>query len=849
MSVVPSEPLPDRRYFVGIFTLALTALSYQILLTRIFSATLYYHFAFAGISLAMLGLTLGAERVFLQSERFGPARMASEWAKAAIGFAVSSVAVVLWFLYAPLVLPDSLVRTVLALSLILFVVPFTYSGICITLILTRSGGKVGALYAADLVGAALGCIGIVAGLLVVDPVSLIFALAAMSALAGWFMVGRSPSRLRTGAAAVAVVLVAAAVAQGAAYRLDAPHLGISWAKGTRETATRFERWNAISRVRVDTDPDPQPLGGGFAHPPAGPVEQLRVYIDADAETVITHPQADLQNLGFLADDVINSGYLVRPPHSVAVIGVGGGRDILAARYFGADRILGIELNRSILEALEGPFADFSGRLAESPGVHLVNAEARSWLNQQHPSLDLVQISMVDTWAATAAGGLTLSENRLYTLDAWTEFLQHLDDHGVLAVSRWFDADQHVGEFYRLLSLAAGALERVGVPQAEVRQHILAVTGGAVVTVVTSRSAYSDDEIRRFREAADARGFTILLAPDHAWDETSRTIGSGAADAAFYAALPIDVTAPTDDRPFFFYITRWRDLLSDTGGLAKTMNYKNNTAILTVCGLLVSTLFCMVMFVLGSLPALARHVPPRAAMPQLCYFVLIGIAFMLIEIAQMQRLIVFLGHPVFGLSVVLFTLLLFGGIGSMTVGRESPQRPSLAAPRPALRGPVCDRSCNRRPDRTAEGRRDDHQGLRVGRNPGAQRLLHGHDVPGRHAAKCAVRGDSTLAVGLEWRQLRIRLGSRHGDLDPGRHRGGILERRRLLRLVRPARDLAGAPIGAGGRVLDRACRKPPSLTLPRFTGEGTGKPSPARGGGLGGGLSAASGLTPASGSWC
>ena len=170
----------------------------------------------------------------------------------------------------------------------------------------------------------------------------------------------------------------------------------------------------------------------------GKINQHYLDIDADAGTPITRFDGDLAKLAWLKDDVINAAYLVQPPADVAVVGVGGGRDILSGLVFGASRIRGIEINPAIFEVLTDKFADFSGHLDRRPGVSLVNAEARSYINHSSDRYDLVQISLIDTWAATAAGGLTLTENRLYTVEAWDDFYRALKPGGLLSVSRWYN---------------------------------------------------------------------------------------------------------------------------------------------------------------------------------------------------------------------------------------------------------------------------------------------------------------------------------------------------------------------------------------------------------------------------
>ena len=662
------------RYHVGIFILSLSVLAFQIIITRFFSVVLYYHFAFAAISFAMLGLTRGAMRVFKKPERYAVERVSVEFARHATWFGMSSVGAMAIFLCLPLVLPPAYVVSLLAVATLAFIVPFTEAGVCVTLLLTRLPYSGGWLYGADLSGAALGCLGVIFVLLVIDPVSATLWIAALATGAGW-LVARDGGERRAPrlSAAVALVLTAIAIGHTGLYLSGKAHLGVFWAKGREQTDTLFERWNTYSRVRVTAFGD-RPFGWGLAHEPTSPVEQDYLDIDADAGTVITRLNGNVGKLTYLGDDVINAAYLVQSPGDVAVVGVGGGRDVLSARYFGAKRITGIEINPAIFEVLTDKFADFSGHLDRQPGVSLVNAEARSYLNHSPNRYDLVQISLIDTWAATAAGGLTLTENRLYTVEAWQDFYRALNPGGMLSVSRWYNPVDHKGEFYRLVAIAAAALESTGVAPADLSRHVIAVNVGRIVTVITRPEALTDAEWQRARARLQGQGFTILLGPGTAFDDVTSTLLSGKANAAFFASLPENVTPTSDDSPFFFYTQRFGDLFA--GGLK--FSASNNSAITTTLLLLVFAIAACVYYVGVPFVRLGRRIPLATLTPPVAYFCAIGMGFMLIEISQMQRLMVFLGHPVYGLGVVLFTLLLFSGLGSMTVGSAPPRTDGVIA---------------------------------------------------------------------------------------------------------------------------------------------------------------------------
>lgn len=658
------------RYHLAIFVLACATLAFQILITRFFSVMLYYHFAFAAISLAMLGLTRGAMEVYNDPERYASDAVAREFARHAAWFAISGTGAMVAFLCVPLAVPDALVPGALALTALAFVIPFSSSGICISLLLTRLPYSGGWLYAADLTGAALGCLGIIFALLVVDPVSATFWLGAFSAGAGWMVVrGESNAGSRRLSGAVALTLAAVAAVHTGLDVSGRGHLGVFWAKGHEQKETLFERWNTYSRVRVRPLGEVAPFGWGFARDPDVKIDQKLLDIDADAATVITRFDGDLGKLSYLKDDVINAAYLVQPPTDAAIIGVGGGRDILSALLFGAKRVRGIEINPAIFEVLTDKFADFSGHLDRQPGVSLVNAEARSYINHSSDRYDLVQISLIDTWAATAAGGLTLTENRLYTVEAWGDFYRAMKPGGLLSISRWYDPSEYRGEFYRLIAIAAEALQRHGVPANELARHVVAVTGGPIVTVITRPQAFTDAEWRGAQARLAAQGFKVILGPDVAYDNVTSTILSGKADAAFFASLPANVVASTDDSPFFFFTQRLSDFITRP----TTVVTNNNVAISMILLILIVALAACAYYIVVPFVRLARQMPLSMLTPPVVYFSAIGLGFMLIEIAQMQRLMVFLGHPVYGLSVVLFTILVFSGIGSATVGAQAPGR--------------------------------------------------------------------------------------------------------------------------------------------------------------------------------
>jgi hypothetical protein len=672
-----------RRHYFAIFMVAMVTIATQILISRIFSVTLYYHFAFSGITFAMLGITAGALRVYLRPEYFSALRAEAVLAEYSAKFGLSLTLAVVLHVSLPGQVAGSgsglsVPHAVLLLgSLVALLYAFVSGGVSIALLLTRFPASTARLYAWDLGGAAFGCLAIIVVLLLLDPISVLFLLAAALAVMGWWLLPQaSEPKLKWTVTGVASALVLLSVAQVGTYWHGDPIVRLTWAKGSVfKEVPEFERWNTYSRVHIVPHHLTEPFGWGFGHPQnAVSIDQKYLTIDAGAGTILTAFDGDLDKVRYLENDIVNLGYQIRDIDSVAVIGIGGGRDILSALVAGADRIQGIELNPAIVEALTDTFADFTGRLHKLPGVSMAAAEARTFLVSREESYDLIQISLIDTWAATAAGGLTLSESTLYTTDAWGDFVERLNHDGLLVVSRWYEPEIHRGEFHRMLAIAGETL-RARDPGADPRAHLLAATvdsgqfSNGIVTVIMSKSPLLGEDVARFEEASRRLGFRPLLTPSYTTDDTAARLASGTADAAFFASLSHDLTPPTDDKPFFFYMWRLSDLFGGEDDVpaagAFHANFQNNQAVSVLLTMFSVTLVATLFLIAWPLAKLYRMHQVRIAetFPYIAYFAGIGLGFMLIEISQMQRLMIFLGHPVYSLAVVLFTLLLASGVGS------------------------------------------------------------------------------------------------------------------------------------------------------------------------------------------
>lgn len=670
---------PTRATFAGIFTVALATLMYEVLLTRIFSVTMWYHFAFVAISVAMFGMTVGALIVYLRPAAFGPDQVRRQLARAAVALPFALVLSFLTELSVPFIVHPSIVALyAIVFTYAVVAVPFVVSGVVVSLILTRYTTMVSRLYAIDLAGASLGCVLVIYVLEWTDGPTAVFVVAFLASLGGIALAAEGGSRgLRRLAVASAVGLGLFAAGHTALVWKQFPVLRILYIKGAFEARPLYEKWNSYSRVRVTGDltrtEPPYAWGLSRRYPKDARIKQLHLDIDVNAGTVILPFDGRLEPLEHLRYDVTNVGYYLRPNPSVLVVGTGGGRDILSALLFGAKSVTGVELNRDIIETVTKRYGDFTGHLDRDARVRFVNDEARSFVARDPRRYDFVQISLIDTWAATAAGAFVLSENSIYTTEAWETFLHHLSDRGILSVSRWYFRQQPA-EVYRLVTLAASALERVGVR--EPRRHMIVIRNSTsmglaaderpdgVGTLLLSRTPFTPEDVQRLRDVSASLDFDVVLTPDEAADPTFVRLAAGGDQGRFLASLPLNVAAPTDDSPFFFQMLRIKDMLN--WRLLSQGKASHNMQAVFVLGALLFAVTLLTALCIG-VPLALRSSPAGLGGhgSLLAFFAAIGLGFMLIETSQMQRLIVVLGHPTYGLSVVLLALLLSSGIGSYT----------------------------------------------------------------------------------------------------------------------------------------------------------------------------------------
>jgi hypothetical protein len=680
----PKEP--DKtgrrvRFYVAVGLVTAATLMLQIIETRIISVTSWYHLAFFVISIAMFGLTAGAVFVYLRKERFRPERLSYDLTVATLAFALTTDLAILVQFTLVTGSPPSLTSLIAWMEFALcLALPFFFSGVVVSLALTRSPYPIGKVYGADLIGAAMGCIG---ALVLLNMTSGPSAVLWVGAVIGLAALGFASSRLGNHHGATSLgnklfryrrgILIGCllfAIANTLTTYGVRPTLIKDHLEAPADLA--YDRWNSFSRITVaQSDTGPPAMWGPSPRLPRSTIEQRSLTIDGGAGSSIYRFDGNLASLGFLRYDVTNLAYAIPNLKTGAIIGVGGGRDVLSQRLFGVMDVTGIEINPIIVDLLKRRFSDYTA-IATLDGVKFEVDEARSWFARTPRSFDVIQMSLIDTWAATGAGAFTLTENGLYTVEAWQRFLGRLNPGGLFTVSRWY-APGEVNETGRLVSLGVATLLANGA--AEPRRHLFLAAAGNVATLIVTKSPLSPAALATLKDAAKTNEFTVLLSPDTVAPSATlenivRATNRHMLDQAttgFY----LDLTPPTDARPFFFNQLRFATLFDGDvlAHFTHTGVFTGNlVATLTLAMLVLISVALVGATIILPLRPTVREAGWQLALGGTVYFALIGIGFMMVEIALLQRMSVFLGHPVYALSVVLFSLILWTGFGSMASER-------------------------------------------------------------------------------------------------------------------------------------------------------------------------------------
>ncbi len=674
--------------------LSLAAIAYEILLTRLFAIALWHHYVYMIISLALLGYGASGTFLVFVKHRLAP-RFGASFAGFAVLFGVSAIGCYVLARRLPFnpleVIWDWRQQVYLAVMYLTLAVPFFAAASAIALGFAVWPGRIGAIYRADLTGAGAGALAIVAALFVLPPEDCLRVIAAGSF--GAAALAMSGTGSRRAALWIVVLAVPATLAWPATWLtpMPSPYKGLSLALSVPEARVIAERSGPLGRLSVIESPRvPLRIAPGLSLATTlAPPAQLGVFTDGEGATAITRFTGELAALGYLDQQIAALPYHLLDRPATLVLGAGGGADVLQARYHGASRIDAVELNAQLVELVRRDFVDFAGHIYDHPAVAVHVAEARGFVEASQARWDLIHLALIDSFATSAAGVQALSESPIYTIEAFQAYLDHLAPGGMLAITRWLGNPPR--DTLKLFATAIAAIEANGVTSPADRLVLL--HGWNTATLLVKNDPFSRDEIAATLGFAGERQFDLAWFAGIRADEANRyhrmakpTLHDaaiallGPARSTFIADYEFDIRPATDDRPFFFRFFKWSLLprLARLQGQAGLVFVDAGYLVLVLA--LLQAVAASVALILLPLAWLGRAEPGAAASERMgvaLYFLLIGFAFLFVEIAFIQGFSLFLGHPLSAIAVTLAGFLVSAGLGSGVSKRAGARWPRAA----------------------------------------------------------------------------------------------------------------------------------------------------------------------------
>lgn len=667
-----------RPPFFAIGLLSGCLLAYEVLLTRLFSIELWHHFAYLIISAAMLGFGASGTALTLLKEKIAP-RVGAVYLTAVTGTALLIPGAFLLTQQVPFnpleLLWDKTQLTKLLAVYLLMMLPFFCGGLGIGLILWHFGRDAGRIYAFDILGAGAGSLSVIGVLFLMPAHQVLMVLTALALLAAAIAAVELEMRPKWLAKAFFGLALLAAIIPPVNWLQahPSPYKDLSQTLNILGTQVVDERSGPLGQITVvESTRIP------FRHAPGmslnatdEPPPQLAVFVDGDGPVVITRFDGKLAPLAYLGQLTSALPYHVTERPHVLVLGAGAGSDVLQALYHRAVAVDAVELDRNVIDLVRQRFRDFAGNLYTRPEVHVHEAEARGFVSASHDRYDLIQVALLDSFGVASAGLYGLSESYLYTVEALQTYVSRLTPDGVLAITRWLTLPPR--DALKLFATAVVALEKSGVTNPAAR--LVMIRGWKTVTLLVKNSDFTPVEIAAVKEFSRTRSFDLAYYPGMQPDEANRynlleqpyffegaVALLGSERQTFFDRYKFYIEPATDDQPHFFRFFKWSAAaelfaLREQGGMP-LLDWSYPLLVAT----LVQAFAASVLLILAPLAvSRCRRTLPTGRV--VLYFLAIGLAFMFMEIAFIQKFVLFLAHPLYAVAVVLCAFLVFAAAGS------------------------------------------------------------------------------------------------------------------------------------------------------------------------------------------
>lgn len=646
-----------RETYLGLFFIALSSLMLEVILLRIFSAVMLYHFVFLCISLALFGIGASGIYVYLFPHLFPVEKVKRQLALVSLLFSISIIISFSIFLGVSFV-PRISFPAVMSLAVMYssFAVPFFFAGLCFTLAFKHYACNIAKLYFYDLLGAGIGCLLVIVSLFYFDGPSIIILIAFFASIASlFFSLAGDRRKFFKCSLLLNLALFIFFVTNSAVVKI----FYIDFVDGVLEKNIIYEKWSPVGRVNLEDKTNVGHEYGKHAH--------HIIKIDTGFWTPMFKINKDYREVSFLLEDPRSLVYHLKRNAKVLIFGSGGGLDVLNALLTNQKEIQAVEVNPVIVDIVKNKYKDFNGNIYNDPKVKVMVDEARSFIRKSNEKYDIIQSTHVDTINASTSGAFTFTENHIYTVEAFIDYYKHLNDDGIICFER--SRVRGLPEVLRLTSIVLEALQQLEI---EMPERHLVVTGGylhgwlPMGNVLIKKSPFSPEDLEEIRRACKRVGMEILYSPFERKDNSYNQLIHSTDVKDFLKRFPLDISPPTDDKPFYFHYTKFKDYFNFKKEL-KTIT-RMPTFLLESLLIIVFTLTMMIIILpLLLLKRVELKDNPFKGM-FITYFSCIGLGFIMVEIPLIGKSILFLGQPFYATAVVLSSLLIFSGIGSYLSSR-------------------------------------------------------------------------------------------------------------------------------------------------------------------------------------
>lgn len=689
-TMVTAKKDNDFPLYIGIFFFSSSVLLFELSLMRVFSILQWNYLAFMIISIAFLGY--GASGTFLSvfSSILKKAEGKNLY-KYLLFFSLLFSLGSLFSLFIISKIPFDLYRITtdryqllyLVIYYLAIAIPFFFAGICISLAISKLPEKINKIYFCDLGGASIGCISFLvlanyislSHLLIIPPLfsflaSFLFSLKLKDKKSIIYITG------------IFVFIILFSGAESFYSFPINPYKSLFTLLRYPNSRIIDRQENSFARLEV-VESEGVKYAPGLSLNFSGEIpEQLGLVTDGDGLSAITKLEGenDLEGLKKIEfSDYLSSTlgfHLIGDKRKVLIIGPGGGLDILGGIYNGTEEIWGIEMNPDVKILLQNNYSDYSGNIYNREGIKILTGEGRSILKELEQKFDLIQISLIGSSNTASGGFYSISENYLYTVEAFIDFWQHLSDGGKLGITRWLKFPPR--EVVRLCSISLETLSRMGIEKPE--NHLAVIRSWATSTLILSKKEIGEEEIKIIKDFCDKRNFDTVYFPgikeedaninhvleeSYYYQEIRQLVDSFEEGNLkdFYDSYFFNVSAVTDNQPYFFYTLKWKNIpkiIKSTANWQPLIEWGNLIIFATFLqGIIFSIIFIF-------LPLFSKRSPitkRKVKIPFLLYFASLGLGYMLLEISFIQKFILYLTNPSYSTSIIIFSFLFFSGLGS------------------------------------------------------------------------------------------------------------------------------------------------------------------------------------------